>query len=70
MFTEAERAAPALAEEGTRLADGHHGVPDENWAEVRKHYDDNQTVAMVFLVAMINADNRPNGIMRMPAEKR
>ncbi|GAA5084734.1 carboxymuconolactone decarboxylase family protein [Nocardia iowensis] len=67
VFTEAERAALALAEEGTRLADAHHGVSDETWAEVRKHYDDDQTVALVCLVALINAANRMNVIVRNPA---
>ena len=37
VFTEAEQAALALAEEGTRLADAHVGVSDETWAQVRKH---------------------------------
>ncbi|GAB2770570.1 carboxymuconolactone decarboxylase family protein [Streptomyces daliensis] len=58
VFTEAERAALALAEEGTRIADAHQGVSDETWAQVRKHYDDDQTAALVCLVAMINAANR------------
>jgi AhpD family alkylhydroperoxidase len=58
VFTEAERAALALAEEGTRLGDAHHGVTDETWAQVRKHYDDDQIAALVCLVAMINAANR------------
>ncbi|MFD0783324.1 carboxymuconolactone decarboxylase family protein [Micromonospora azadirachtae] len=58
VFTEAEQAALALAEEGTRLADAHHGVSDETWALVRKHYDDDQVAALVSLVAMINATNR------------
>jgi AhpD family alkylhydroperoxidase len=58
VFTEAERAALALAEEGTRIADASPGVSDETWAEVRKHYDDDQTAALVVLVAMINAANR------------
>jgi AhpD family alkylhydroperoxidase len=58
VFTEAERAALALAEEGTRLADAYHGVSDETWAQVRKHYDDDQVVALVCLVALINAANR------------
>jgi alkylhydroperoxidase family enzyme len=58
VFTEAERAALALTEEGTRLADAHHGVSDETWAQVRKHYDDDQIAALVSLVAMINAANR------------
>jgi AhpD family alkylhydroperoxidase len=64
VFTEAEQAALALAEEGTRLADAHHGVSDETWAQVRKHYDDDQIVALVYLVAMINAANRLGVIVR------
>jgi AhpD family alkylhydroperoxidase len=58
VFTEAERAALAFAEEGTRLADAHLGVSDETWAQVRKHSDDDQIVALVSLVALINAANR------------
>ena len=64
VFTEAERAALALAEEGTRLADAHHGVSDETWAQVRKHYDDDQIAALVALVALINAANRLAVIVR------
>ncbi|MCA1220119.1 carboxymuconolactone decarboxylase family protein [Streptomyces sp. 8L] len=58
VFTDAERAALALAEEGTRLADAHDGVSDGTWAEVRRHYDDDQTAALVALVALTNAANR------------
>ncbi|MCN9244309.1 carboxymuconolactone decarboxylase family protein [Streptomyces sp. RY43-2] len=58
VFTEAERAALALAEEGTRLADHHQGVSDETWSELCKHYDEDQIAALVSLVAMINAANR------------
>ncbi|GCE45126.1 4-carboxymuconolactone decarboxylase domain/alkylhydroperoxidase AhpD family core domain protein [Rhodococcus wratislaviensis] len=65
--TEAERAALALAEEGTRLADAHHGVSDDTWDQVRKHYDDDQIAALVCLVALINAANRINVIVRNPA---
>ena len=66
VFTEAERAALALAEEGTRLADAHHGVSDETWAEVRKHYDDDEIGTLVALVSFINAANRFNVIVRNP----
>ncbi|MEU0535820.1 carboxymuconolactone decarboxylase family protein [Amycolatopsis tolypomycina] len=58
VFSEAERAALALAEEGTRLADAAEGVSDETWARVREHYDDEQVAALVALVALINAANR------------
>jgi AhpD family alkylhydroperoxidase len=64
VFTEAEQAALALAEEGTRLADASHGVSDETWAQARKHYDDDQIAALVCLVAMINAANRLGVILR------
>jgi AhpD family alkylhydroperoxidase len=65
VFTEAERAALALTEEGTRLTDAHHGVSDETWAQVRKHYDDDRIAALVSLVAMINTANRLGVITRM-----
>jgi AhpD family alkylhydroperoxidase len=64
VFTEAERAALALAEEGTRLADASHGVSDETWDQARKHYDDDQITALVCLVAQINAANRMGVIVR------
>jgi AhpD family alkylhydroperoxidase len=67
VFTEAERAALALAEEGTRLADAHDGVSDETWARARKHYDDDQLAALIALIALINAANRMNIIVRNPA---
>ncbi|MGX7677548.1 carboxymuconolactone decarboxylase family protein [Jatrophihabitans sp. DSM 45814] len=58
VFTEAEQAALALTEEGTRLADAYEGVSDETWAQVRKHYDDDEIVALISLIALINATNR------------
>jgi AhpD family alkylhydroperoxidase len=58
VFTEAEQAALALAEEGTRLADAAPGVSDETWSRVRKHFDDDEIVALVCLIAQINAANR------------
>ncbi|GAA2125612.1 carboxymuconolactone decarboxylase family protein [Actinomadura napierensis] len=64
VFTEAERAALALAEEGTRLADAHPGVSDGTWARVREHYDEDQIAALVYLIAMINAANRLGVIVR------
>jgi AhpD family alkylhydroperoxidase len=64
VFTEAERAALALAEEGTRLGD--HGVTDETWAAVRGHFDDDQVGTLVCLVSLINAATRMNVIVRNP----
>jgi AhpD family alkylhydroperoxidase len=67
VFTEAERAALELAEQGTRIADGATGVTDEAWATAAKHYDDDQLAALVALIAEINAWNRLNVITRQPA---
>ncbi|MFD4444009.1 carboxymuconolactone decarboxylase family protein [Nocardia sp. NPDC058519] len=64
VFTDAERAALAVAEEGTRVADAAHGVSDETWAQVREHYDDEQLAALVAVVAQINAANRLGVILR------
>jgi AhpD family alkylhydroperoxidase len=66
VFTEAERAALDLTEQGTRLADG-GGVSDEVWANAAKHYDDDQLGALVGLIALINLYNRLNVITRQPA---
>ena len=67
VFTEAERAALELAEQGTRLADAAGGVTDEAGANAAKHYDDDQLAALVAQIAVINAWNRLNVITRRPA---
>ena len=67
VFTEAERAALELAEQGTRIADAATGVTDDAWANAAKHYDDDQLVALVSVIALINAYNRMNVIVQQPA---
>lgn len=67
VFTDAERAALELAEEGTRIADAAGGVSDEVWANAAKHYDEDQLAALVTQIAVINAFNRGNVITRQPA---
>jgi AhpD family alkylhydroperoxidase len=67
VFTEAERAALELAEQGTRIADAADGVTDEAWANAAKHYDDDQLAALVSLIALINTWNRMNVITQQPA---
>ena len=67
VFTEAERAALELTEEGTRIADAAGGVSDEVWANAAKHYDEEQLAALVCLIAPINVYNRLNVITRHPA---
>ncbi|HBF79547.1 MAG TPA: alkylhydroperoxidase [Streptomyces sp.] len=67
VFTDAERVALELAEQGTRLADGAGGVTDEVWANAAKHYDEEQLTALVALIALINTYNRFNVITQQPA---
>src|SRR6202021_2876688 len=66
VFTEAERAALELTEQGTRVADG-GDVYDDAWANAAKHFDDAQLGALVCLIALINLYNRLNAITRQPA---
>ncbi|MFG3702190.1 carboxymuconolactone decarboxylase family protein [Micromonospora sp. NPDC047620] len=67
MFTDAERAALELTEQGTRIADAACGVTDEAWANAAKHYDDDQLAAPVAQIAVINAFNRVNVMSQQPA---
>jgi AhpD family alkylhydroperoxidase len=67
VFTEAERAALELTEQGTRIADAAGGVTDEAWADAAKHHDNDQLAALVSLIALINTYNRINVITRPPA---
>ncbi|GGN21584.1 AhpD family alkylhydroperoxidase [Actinoplanes campanulatus] len=67
VFTDAERAALELAEEATRIADAAGGVSDEVWENARKHYDEDQLVALIATIATINAFNRFNVIVQQPA---
>lgn len=67
VFTEAERAALELAEQGTRIADAAGGVTDEVWANVAKHYDEEQLMTLVSLIAVMNTVNRMNVMIRQPA---
>ncbi|HWF81890.1 MAG TPA: carboxymuconolactone decarboxylase family protein [Streptosporangiaceae bacterium] len=66
VFTEAERAALELTEQGTRIADSAGGVTDDAWTNAVKHYDEDQLGALVCLIATINAYNRLNVITRQP----
>ena len=67
VFTDAERAALELTEQGTRIADAAGGVTDEAWAAAAKHHDEEQLAALVCLIALINTYNRLNVIIRQPA---
>jgi AhpD family alkylhydroperoxidase len=66
VFTDAEKAALELTEQGTRIADGAGGATDEAWANAAQHYDDDQLAALVSLIAVINTYNRLNVILKRP----
>ncbi|MGH3924655.1 MAG: hypothetical protein ACRDTT_17645 [Pseudonocardiaceae bacterium] len=59
-FTDAERAALALAEAVTRLSDRADPVPDGIWDEATRHYDEPALAALILSVATINVFNRLN----------
>ncbi|HEU5214350.1 MAG TPA: carboxymuconolactone decarboxylase family protein [Gaiellaceae bacterium] len=63
-FTDAERAALALTEAATRIADRPDPVPDGVWEEAALHYDERQLGALVLAIAGINAWNRINAATR------
>ncbi|MGF0175549.1 carboxymuconolactone decarboxylase family protein [Streptomyces sp. Marseille-Q5077] len=67
VFTEAERAALEVTEQGTRIADAAGGVSDEAWTNAAKHFDEDQLVALISLLGVINAYNRINVINQQPA---
>src|SRR5215471_11063353 len=66
-FTDAERAALALTEAATRLADRPDAVTDEIWAEATRHYDEKALVAIVLMVSVTNMFNRVNTTFRVDA---
>jgi AhpD family alkylhydroperoxidase len=59
-FTDAERAALALTEAVTRLADQPDPVPDEIWDEAARHYDEEGLAALLLSIAATNIFNRLN----------
>jgi alkylhydroperoxidase family enzyme len=59
-YTDAERAALALAEAATRLCDRANAVPDEVWQEAARHYTEDGLGALVTAIALANLWNRLN----------
>jgi AhpD family alkylhydroperoxidase len=66
-FSEAERAALALAECATRLSDRADPVPDEVWNEAARHYDETQLSGLLLWIATVNVFNRLNVPTRLMA---
>jgi AhpD family alkylhydroperoxidase len=66
-YTDAERAALALAEAVTRLSDRADPVPDELWHEAARHYDDAALGSLLIAIAAVNVWNRLNAATRQVA---
>ena len=66
-FTDAERAALALTEAVTRLADRADPVPDEVFDEAARHYDEQGLAALILMIATTNLFNRVNATIRQVA---
>ena len=66
-FSDAERAALALAESVTRLSDRPDPVPDAVWDEAARHYDEPALAALVIAIATVNVWNRLNVSTRQVA---
>lgn len=56
VFTPKERAALALTDEVTKIADG--GVPDEVWAQAREHWSEEEVANLIIAISTINVWNR------------
>lgn len=59
-FTDAERAALALTEAATRIADRSDAVPETVWTDAARYYDKADLAALVLDIALINFWNRTN----------
>lgn len=66
-FSDEERAALALTEAVTRLADNTDSVPDEVWDVAAKHFDQKELAALLLNIAITNAFNRLNAPTRQQA---
>jgi AhpD family alkylhydroperoxidase len=66
-FTDAERAALALSEAATRLADRGDAVPDDIWDAAAGHFTEPELAAIVLWIATTNFFNRLNATTRQPA---
>jgi AhpD family alkylhydroperoxidase len=65
-FSDAERAALALTEAVTRIADSSDPVPDDVWNEAARHFSESELAAIVVAIAVINAYNRVNRATAQP----
>jgi len=67
LYTDSERAALALTEAATRLADRPEAVTDEIWAEASSYFEEQQLAAIILMIGITNLFNRLNTTIREPA---
>jgi alkylhydroperoxidase family enzyme len=65
-FSDQEKVALRLAERVTRDA---HGVDDEFWQELRRHFDEGEIVELLAAIGLFNYFNRFNDALRMEPTK-
>ncbi|TDO33252.1 AhpD family alkylhydroperoxidase [Kribbella sp. VKM Ac-2527] len=68
LFTDAERAALALTEAATRLADNPETVTQQLWDDAADHFDEQQLSAIILMISLTNLFNRINTTIREPAD--
>lgn len=66
-FTDRERAALALAEAATRVADRSDPVPDDVWEEAAKYFSERELAGLTLSIALTNVWNRLNITTRQVA---
>ncbi len=66
-FSDAERAALALTEATTRIADRPESITDEIWADAAEHYDEKELSGLLLAIGAINVWNRLNAATRQLA---
>ncbi len=67
-FTDAERAALALTEAATRIADRADPVTDDIWNEAKKYFREPQLAGLLIEIGLINTWNRLNVATHQPVE--
>jgi AhpD family alkylhydroperoxidase len=65
-YTDAERAALALTEAVTRLADKADPVPDAIYDEAARYFDQKQLASLILHIGQINIWNRLNATIKAP----
>jgi AhpD family alkylhydroperoxidase len=68
-FNDAERAALALTEAATRIADQPEAVSDEIWNAAKAHFSEKGLALLIAHIALINFYNRLNVVIQQPVAK-